>query len=217
MPVFANRLPNLRDAVVASVGLRRRRVPRVHATATRAGCSRSASTSARSRRSRPRCATATASGPATGSRSSPRTAPSGSSRSGRRSASGRSRSGSTAGGSGPEIRYGIEDSDPKVLVADAKRLARLEGEDPGVPTIVIEDDFADALELRPRRAAARRADRRGRPRGHPLHERHDRPAEGRGQHAPQHRRRARPVVLPRRADGDAEPAASPTRRPRASS
>lgn len=41
----------------------------------------------------------------------------------------------------PEIRYGIEDSDPKVLVADAKRLARLEGEDPGVPTIVIEDDF----------------------------------------------------------------------------
>jgi long-chain acyl-CoA synthetase len=45
---------------------------------------------------------------------------------------------------GPEIRYGIEDSDPKVLVADAKRLARLEGEDPGVPTIVIEDDF-DAI------------------------------------------------------------------------
>jgi acyl-CoA synthetase (AMP-forming)/AMP-acid ligase II len=43
---------------------------------------------------------------------------------------------------GPEIQYGIEDSDPKVLVADAKRLARLEGADPGVPTIVIEDDFA---------------------------------------------------------------------------
>jgi long-chain acyl-CoA synthetase len=42
---------------------------------------------------------------------------------------------------GPEIRYGIEDSDPKVLVADRKRLARLEGGDPGVPTIVIEDDF----------------------------------------------------------------------------
>jgi acyl-CoA synthetase (AMP-forming)/AMP-acid ligase II len=45
---------------------------------------------------------------------------------------------------GPEIKYGIEDSDPKVLVADAKRLARLEGEDPGVPTIVIEEDF-DAI------------------------------------------------------------------------
>ncbi len=45
---------------------------------------------------------------------------------------------------GPEIRYGIEDSDPKVLVADAKRLARLEGVDPGVPTVVVEEDF-DAL------------------------------------------------------------------------
>lgn len=42
---------------------------------------------------------------------------------------------------GDEIRYGIADSDPKVLVADRKRLARLGGEDPGVPTIVIEDDF----------------------------------------------------------------------------
>jgi acyl-CoA synthetase (AMP-forming)/AMP-acid ligase II len=42
---------------------------------------------------------------------------------------------------GPEIRYGIEDSEPKVLVADAKRLARLDGGDPGVPTILIEDGF----------------------------------------------------------------------------
>ena len=42
---------------------------------------------------------------------------------------------------GEEIRYGIADSDPTVLVADRKRLARLDGEDPGVPTIVIEDDF----------------------------------------------------------------------------
>ena len=42
---------------------------------------------------------------------------------------------------GPEIRYGIEDSDPRVLVADRRRLDRLEGEDPGVPTIVIEDEF----------------------------------------------------------------------------
>src|SRR6476620_3438862 len=45
---------------------------------------------------------------------------------------------------GAEIRHGIEDSAPKVLVVDEKRLARLEGEDPGVPTIVIERDF-DAL------------------------------------------------------------------------
>ncbi|MBK5287645.1 MAG: acyl--CoA ligase [Acidimicrobiia bacterium] len=42
---------------------------------------------------------------------------------------------------GDEIRYGISDCDPKVLVADRKRLERLGGEDPGVPTIVIEDDF----------------------------------------------------------------------------
>jgi acyl-CoA synthetase (AMP-forming)/AMP-acid ligase II len=42
---------------------------------------------------------------------------------------------------GPEIRFGIEDAGPKVLVADRKRLARLEGADPGVPTVVIEDDF----------------------------------------------------------------------------
>jgi acyl-CoA synthetase (AMP-forming)/AMP-acid ligase II len=42
---------------------------------------------------------------------------------------------------GPEIRYGIDDSDPKLLVADRKRLDRLEGADPGVPTVVIEDEF----------------------------------------------------------------------------
>jgi len=42
---------------------------------------------------------------------------------------------------GDEIRYGLADCDPKVLVADRKRLARLDGEDPGMATIVIEDDF----------------------------------------------------------------------------
>src|SRR3954470_13312277 len=42
---------------------------------------------------------------------------------------------------GDEIRYGLADCDPKVLVVDRKRLARLGGEDPGVPTIVIEDEF----------------------------------------------------------------------------
>ena len=44
----------------------------------------------------------------------------------------------------PEIRYGVDDSEPKVLVADARRLARLEGADPGVPVVEIESDF-DAL------------------------------------------------------------------------
>jgi long-chain acyl-CoA synthetase len=42
---------------------------------------------------------------------------------------------------GEEIRYGLEDADPAVLVADRKRLARLDGEDPGIATVVIEDDF----------------------------------------------------------------------------
>jgi len=41
----------------------------------------------------------------------------------------------------PEIRYGLGDSEPKVLVADARRLARLEGADPGVPVIEIESAF----------------------------------------------------------------------------
>jgi acyl-CoA synthetase (AMP-forming)/AMP-acid ligase II len=50
---------------------------------------------------------------------------------------------------GPEIRYGIDDADPKVLVADRKRLDRLEGAEPGVPTVVIEDDFAVLLEHAP--------------------------------------------------------------------
>jgi long-chain acyl-CoA synthetase len=44
----------------------------------------------------------------------------------------------------PEIKYGVDDSEPKVLVADARRLARLEGADPGVPVVEIESGF-DAL------------------------------------------------------------------------
>ncbi len=40
-----------------------------------------------------------------------------------------------------EIKYGLADCTPTVLVVDRKRLDRLEGEDPGVPTIVMEDDF----------------------------------------------------------------------------
>ena len=42
----------------------------------------------------------------------------------------------------PEIRYGLEDCDPKVLVADAARLARLEGRAAGVPVVGMESDFA---------------------------------------------------------------------------
>ncbi|HZJ28217.1 MAG TPA: class I adenylate-forming enzyme family protein [Acidimicrobiia bacterium] len=50
---------------------------------------------------------------------------------------------------GPEIRYGLVDSEPTVLVADERRLARLDGEDPGVPTIVIERDFDAIWRARP--------------------------------------------------------------------
>jgi acyl-CoA synthetase (AMP-forming)/AMP-acid ligase II len=45
---------------------------------------------------------------------------------------------------GDEIRYGLELVEPKLLVADERRLGRLEGVDPGVPTVVVETGF-DAL------------------------------------------------------------------------
>lgn len=41
-----------------------------------------------------------------------------------------------------EIGYGVADSDPKVLIGDRKRLARLEGSRRSVPTIEIESEFA---------------------------------------------------------------------------
>jgi len=40
-----------------------------------------------------------------------------------------------------EIRYGLELADPKLLIVDRKRLARLEGDDPGIPVVRIEEDF----------------------------------------------------------------------------
>ncbi len=46
---------------------------------------------------------------------------------------------------GDEILYGVGDSQPKVLVADRKRLTRLRGTDPQVPVVEIESEFA-ALE-----------------------------------------------------------------------
>ncbi len=44
-----------------------------------------------------------------------------------------------------EIRYGLEQSEPKLLLADRRRLDRLEGADPGVPTIVFGEDFDELL------------------------------------------------------------------------
>jgi acyl-CoA synthetase (AMP-forming)/AMP-acid ligase II len=46
---------------------------------------------------------------------------------------------------GPEIRYFLDDCEPRVLVADRKRVERLEGVETGVPIVVMEDGFA-ALE-----------------------------------------------------------------------
>ena len=53
---------------------------------------------------------------------------------------------------GPEIRYGLDDSEPKLLVADAKRLARLEGADPGRPDRRHRGRLRRAVVARPRRA-----------------------------------------------------------------
>ena len=42
---------------------------------------------------------------------------------------------------GDEIEYGLGLTEPRLLVADRKRLDRLEGADPGIPVVIIEDDF----------------------------------------------------------------------------
>lgn len=44
-----------------------------------------------------------------------------------------------------EIRHGLDISEPKLLVADARRLERLEGKPSGARQLVIEDDFAKLL------------------------------------------------------------------------
>ncbi len=44
-----------------------------------------------------------------------------------------------------EIEYGLELSEPRLLIGDARRLERLGGHDPGVPVLEIESDFG-ALE-----------------------------------------------------------------------
>jgi long-chain acyl-CoA synthetase len=47
---------------------------------------------------------------------------------------------------GDEIRYGLDLTTPKVLIGDQRRLERLVG-DPGLPVVVMEDEFADLLAL----------------------------------------------------------------------
>jgi acyl-CoA synthetase (AMP-forming)/AMP-acid ligase II len=43
----------------------------------------------------------------------------------------------------PEIRWALEDCAPRVLVVDARRFERLEGVETGIPTVVMEYDFAE--------------------------------------------------------------------------
>jgi acyl-CoA synthetase (AMP-forming)/AMP-acid ligase II len=46
-----------------------------------------------------------------------------------------------------ETRYGLDLAEPKLLIADKRRLARLQGDDPGVPTVVVESEFATLSEF----------------------------------------------------------------------
>ena len=110
---------------------------------------------------------------------------------------------------GDEIRYALADSDPKLLVADEKRLARIDGDAGDVPVVEMESGFAELWEYDPARRAADRPHRGGRSRADPLHERHDRPSEGRDQQPPQRERPRRRLLLQPLA-----PARSPRRRPR---
>ena len=48
-----------------------------------------------------------------------------------------------------EIEHALAHTQPALLVADRRRLDRLEGADPGVPTVVIEDDFETLLGYAP--------------------------------------------------------------------
>jgi acyl-CoA synthetase (AMP-forming)/AMP-acid ligase II len=51
-----------------------------------------------------------------------------------------------------EILYGVRHSDPRLLVVDRKRLARVADRELGVPVAVMEDDFPELLSLAPQAA-----------------------------------------------------------------
>ena len=156
-------------------------------------------------------ATATASAPATGSRSWARTRPSGSSRSGRRSASARSRSCMNGWWAGDEIRYALADSDPKLLVADDEAARRASTATRATSRSSRWRPISPSCgTATPTRELPTVPDRRGRPRAHPLHERHHRPAQGRDQQPPQ-RDRARRRVRPQPARAGPKPATPPPR------
>ena len=119
---------------------------------------------------------------------------------------------------GPEIEYALEYTEPKLLVADRKRIDRVRDIDLGVPILVMEDELAALDGRASRRDAVRRRARTRRSRDPAVHERHDRAAQGRGAHARQRLLAARDAVLPGCARRDERGAAGrgappPRRRP----
>ena len=87
---------------------------------------------------------------------------------------------------GSEMTYALDLTTPTVLLGDRRRIERLDGEPARPePVVVFEDDVRRARSGGRRRGGARPADRRGRPVPHPVHERHDRPPQGRVAVAPQ--------------------------------
>jgi acyl-CoA synthetase (AMP-forming)/AMP-acid ligase II len=48
---------------------------------------------------------------------------------------------------GDEVRYGLELAEPELLIADRPRLARLEGRDPGVKTVPMDEGFDDYVDF----------------------------------------------------------------------
>ncbi len=50
---------------------------------------------------------------------------------------------------GNEIQFGVEDSDPKLIVGDRKRLSRVDGIDLGIPIVEMEDEFKSLVEYAP--------------------------------------------------------------------
>ena len=99
----------------------------------------------------------------------------------------RSSPGSTAGGPRPELAYGVELSDPAVVMGDGPRLDAHRRSRHRGPCAGRES----RRRARARRAARRdrapdRRHRRRRPVAHPLHQRHDRAPEGGDALAPQH-------------------------------
>ena len=124
-----------------------------------------------------------------------------------------------------ELEYGLRDSGAKVVFVDAERLERLTEVLPGArphdrrrarrcATTPAASSGGKTLlgdGARRRRAARRRARARG-PRDDLLHVGHDRPAEGRARHAPQHLREPDLARVRGAARADARRARS--RRPR---